>query len=141
MPGFDEAWMAAAKIREDESVSPELRMLLQSLYFQIVFHPADLTALKASLVNLLEFLRVEGRTNANCWAVDLFVAQSERWERDWAEQGLPEGFHDILAMMGEALHDTVRDPAIAENFGCLPEQLLERVAGLHVESAHNEGQP
>ena len=48
-----------------------------------------------------------GRTNANCWAVDLFFANSEGWEKDWAEQDLPEDFHDILAMMGEALHDTV----------------------------------
>jgi hypothetical protein len=33
--------------------------------------------------------------------------------------------------MGEALHDTVQAPEIAENFGCLPEQLLERVRHLH----------
>ena len=44
-----------------------------------------------------------------------------------AEQNLPEDFHDVLAMMGEALHDTVQAPEIAENFGCLPEQLLEKV--------------
>ncbi|MGH9865387.1 MAG: hypothetical protein ACRD4H_08250, partial [Candidatus Acidiferrales bacterium] len=65
--------------------------------------------------------------NANCWAVDLFFLLSERWERDWAEQRLPEDFHDVLALMGHALHDTVQAPDIARNFGCLPEQLLERV--------------
>jgi hypothetical protein len=86
-------------------------------------------------------LRIEGRTNANCWAVDLFVDQGEKWERDWAEQGLPESFHDVFAMMGEALHDTVHAPSVAENFGCLPEQLLERVGRLLVEPAHNGDQP
>ena len=38
--------------------------------------------------------------------------------------------HDILAMMSEALHDTVQAPEIAQNFGCLPEQLLEKVRNL-----------
>ena len=75
--------------------------------------------------DLLLFLNGEGRSNANCWAADLFFANSEGWEGDWAEQNLPEGFHDVLAMMGEALHDTVQAPEIAKNFGCLPEQLLE----------------
>jgi hypothetical protein len=28
--------------------------------------------------------------------------------------------------MGEALHDTVKTPKSAENFDCLPEQLLAR---------------
>jgi hypothetical protein len=50
--------------------------------------------------------------------------------KDWGEQNLPESFHDVLAMMGEALHDTVQAPETAENFGCLPEQLLERVRHL-----------
>jgi hypothetical protein len=76
------------------------------------------------------FLSGEGRSNANCWAADLFFAQSEEWERDWAEQNLPEGLHDVLAMMGEALHDTIQAPEIAKNFGCLPEQLLERLRQL-----------
>jgi hypothetical protein len=38
--------------------------------------------------------------------------------------------HDVLAMMGEALHDAVKAPEIARNFGCPPEQLLERVKRL-----------
>ena len=88
----------------------------------------DSVALKRSLVDLLVFLSGEGRSNANCWATDLFFAQSEEWERDWAEQNLPEGLRDVLAMMGEALHDTIQAPEIAKNFGCLPEQLLERLS-------------
>jgi hypothetical protein len=55
------------------------------------------------------------------------------WERDWREQQLPEGFHDFFLMMGEALHDTVKYPDVAWNFGCLPEQLLERVKRLPVD--------
>jgi hypothetical protein len=59
--------------------------------------------------------------------VDLLFGLSHGWEPEWAEQGLPEGLHDLLVNIGEALHDAVTAPEIAENFGCLPEQLLERV--------------
>ena len=130
MPGFDEAWKAVAGPREGEQVSPELRPLLQSAYAQSLAHPFNAVAFKKSLEDLLQFLMGEGRTNANCWAVDLFFALSQGWETDWAEQDLPEDFTDLLAMMGEALHDSVNAPDIAENFGCLPEQLLERVRDL-----------
>jgi hypothetical protein len=86
--------------------------------------PVNLPALKNSLVELLQYLSGEGRTNANCWAADLFFC-SDNWEHDWSEQNLPDDFHDVLAKMGEALHDTVTSPDVASNFGCLPEQLLE----------------
>lgn len=130
MPGFDEAWTAVAVPRNGEPVSHVLRPLLQAVYSQSVSQPLNAVELKKSLEHLLTFLAGEGRTNANCWAVDLFFAHSQGWERDWAEQGLPDDFHDVLARMGEALHDTVKAPDIAENFGCLPEQLLERVRRL-----------
>jgi len=52
---------------------------------------------------------------------------NENWEAAWADRNLPVQVHDILAMMGEALHDTVQAPEIARNFGCLPERLLERI--------------
>lgn len=130
MAGFDQAWLAVASARGGESVSPQLRPLLEAVYYQSLVHPLDSLKLKKSLENLLLFLCGEGRSNADCCAADLFFAQSERWERDWAEQNLPKGFHDVLAMMGEALHDTVQSPEIARNSGCLPEQLLERVRQL-----------
>jgi hypothetical protein len=130
VPGFDEAWSVVARSRDGEPVSPTLRPLLQAVYVQGISQPLDPKGFQKSLAELLNFLIGEGRTNANCWAVDLFFANGQGWERDWAEQRLPEEFHDILAMMGEALHDTVRNPDIAKNFGCLPEQLLERVKGL-----------
>jgi hypothetical protein len=130
MPDFSEAWLAVAAPRDKESVSPRLRPLLHAVYLQALSEPLNGAELKKSLEDLLEFLAGDGRTNANCWAVDAFFALSKGWERDWAELSLPEDFHDVLARMGEALHDTVRDPEIARNFGCLPEQLLDRVRRL-----------
>jgi hypothetical protein len=130
MSGFDEAWNAISRQRDDEKVSPQLRPLLKSAYLQSLARPLDRASFKRSLKDLLKFLATEGRTNANCWAVDLFFANSQGWERDWAEQNLPEDFHEILALMGEALHDTVKDSEVAMNFGCSPEQLLERVERL-----------
>src|ERR1700719_3846426 len=118
MSGFDEAWAAVAVPRNGEHVSPGLRPLLQAVYSKTLSEPVNLVELKKSLENLLKFLAYEARTNANCWAVDLFFAVSQGWEQDWAEQDLPEDFHDLLAMMGEALHDTVHAPDIAKNFYC-----------------------
>jgi hypothetical protein len=133
MPGFDDAWAAVATRQDRELVSVELRPLLQSVYISVVSTPPDLIGLKKGLEELLQYLAHEGRTNANCWAVDLFFCLSEGWDPDWTDQGLPEDFHDVLAMMGEALHDTVRTPEVARNFDCLPEQLLDRVKRLRSE--------
>jgi hypothetical protein len=83
----------------------------------------------------LEFLANEGRTNANCWADDLFFALSQGWERDWTEQHLPDDFHYVFVKMGEALHDTVRSPEFAQDFDCLPKQLLGRVRRLRSSAA------
>jgi hypothetical protein len=130
MAGFDHAWLAVSAMRNGETVSAELRPLLEAVYGQVLTVPLNAVMLKQSLVKLLSFLDGEGRSNANCWAVDLFFALSQGWEGDWAEVNLPENFHDVLAMMGEALHDTIHGPDIARNFGCLPEQLLERVRNL-----------
>ena len=117
MASFDEAWSAVAKNRDGESVSLGLRSLLQEVYSQLVLRPEDLVGLETNLQLLLEFLGNEGRTNANCWAVDRFFGECEGWERDWGELVLPEELHDVLAKMGEALHDTVLAPSIARNFG------------------------
>lgn len=127
MAGFDEAWSAIDRTRDGERVSPELRPLLQRVYSDIVTAPVNLSSLKNSLADLLEYLSGSGRTNANCWAVDLFFCLSDGWERDWTEQDLPDDFHEVLARMGEAFHDSVRNPEIASNFDSLPEQLLERI--------------
>lgn len=130
MAGFDQAWLAVSGLRNGEAVSNRLRPLLEAVYQQVLAEPIDLVALKQSLMGLLTFVAGEGRSNANCWATDLFFAHCESWESDWVERNLPDSFHDILAMMSEALHDTVQAPEIAQNFGCLPEQLLEKVRNL-----------
>lgn len=133
MPGFDDAWSAVAGSRDGEPVSPEMRPLLEKVYARVLSKPWDLVRLKSSLQDLLEFLAGEGRTNANCWAADMFFCLSEGWERDWTEQNLPGDSHEVLALMGEALHDTVKSPEIASNFDCLPEQLLGRVRNLQTD--------
>lgn len=130
MAGFNEAWAAVALPRDGESVSPDLEPLLRQVYSDVLAAPVNLPALKESLTALLEYLSGRGRTNANCWAVDMFFCSSDGWERDWAEAGLPDDLHDVLSLLGQALHDTVRTPKIAENFDCLPEQLLARVRQL-----------
>ena len=130
MAGFEDAWAAVDHPKDGESVSPELQPLLRRVYSDVLAAPVNLPSLKESLTALLEYLSRDGRTNANCWAVDLFFCLSEGWERDWTEQELPDDFHDLLALMGQALHDTVKTPKIAENFDCLPEQLLDRVRRL-----------
>jgi hypothetical protein len=124
--------MVVARDREGEAVSPGLNPLLREVYIQVLSNPKNLEALKRSLEELLKFLAGEGRTNANCWAVDLFFCLSEGWEADWGEQELPEEFHEVLAMLGEALHDTVQARDMAENFDCLPEQLLARVMRIQI---------
>lgn len=130
MAGFDEAWAAVDQRRDGEPVSPHLQPLLRRVYSDVLAAPVNLPALKASLTRLFEYLSGGERTNANCWAVDMFFCVSERWERDRTEQSLPDDFHDVLALTGQALHDTIRTPKIAENFDCLPEQLLDRVRRL-----------
>jgi hypothetical protein len=133
--GFDAAWAAVNHAKDGEAVSSDLRPLLERVYSSVLAVPTNLPALKDSLTGLLEYLSGVGRTNANCWAVDLFFCLSEGWERDWTEQDLPDDFHDVLSLMGQALHDTVKTPKIAENFDCLPEQLLQRVRRLNIIAA------
>jgi hypothetical protein len=93
--------------------------------------PAFLCALRALCGEL--FFAAAGRTNANCWATDLFFMNSQVWEAHWTEPELPAPLHDILAKISEALHDTVRNPEIAKNFACLPEQLLAELNRISTE--------
>src|ERR1700756_1276075 len=88
MTGFDQAWLAVANVRNGEPVSPRLRPFLEAVYHQSLAHPPDSSKLKKNQKDLLLFLSGEGRSNANCWAADLFFARNEAWECDWAEQKL-----------------------------------------------------
>jgi hypothetical protein len=111
---------------DGEPVSPRLEPLLLAIYRELERNSVDRGALKAVLENLLLFLASpEGRTNANCWAADLFFCLREGWTVE--TEHVPDEFADILADMGGALHDTIHAPEIAANFYSTPEQLLERV--------------
>jgi hypothetical protein len=82
MAGFDEAWAAVDHPTDGEPVSPALQSLLRGVYSEVLAAPSRLPALKENLTALLEYLSGQGRTNANCWAVDMFFCLSEGWERD-----------------------------------------------------------
>jgi hypothetical protein len=124
MKDFEQVWSSVARTRGGEAVLPELKPLVLRVHNDVATSPVNLLALKNSLMELLQYLSGEGRTSANCWAADLFFC-SDDGEHHWSDQDLPDDFHDVLAKMGEALHDTVTSPGVASNFGCLPEQLLE----------------
>jgi hypothetical protein len=130
MPGFEDAWSAVSSSKKHGKVSPELKALLQTVYLSVLATPPNLSDLKGALEGLLNYLAVEGRTNANCWATDLFFMASAGWERDWSEQELPEDFRNVLGVMSGALHDTVQAPEVAANFDSMPEQILEHVRNL-----------
>ena len=91
MAGFDDAWAAVDHPRDGEPVSPELQPLLRRVYSEVMASPADLPAMKESLTVLFEYLSGQGRTNANCWAVDMFFCRSEGWEQDWILHHAPHG--------------------------------------------------
>jgi hypothetical protein len=111
---------------DDERVSSELAPLLRAVYAEVQREPANLRALARELRRLLEYLASPtGRTNANCWAADLFFMEIDKWERDW--EHLPESYQDLLGDLGGALHDTVSAPEIAESFSGTPEQLLAQL--------------
>src|SRR6267378_2297341 len=100
-----------------------LRPLMQSVRAALFASPIDLTAVKASLVALFEYLTSPtGRSDANCCAVDGFFYLDD----DLPLERLPDSLQDVFAHM-DALHDTITAPQIAENFGSTPEQLLQRV--------------
>jgi hypothetical protein len=121
MKTFEQLYHPAA------DVDGALRPLVERLHGCLTIKPVDSPALKAAIVAVLEFLASAiGRTDANCRAVDSFLAQDDVWDADQ----LPEPFVDILDDMGSALHDTVSAPLIAANFQSTPEQLLERTRRL-----------
>lgn len=118
---------AYAKAHEHASV--QLKPLLKNFYEEMIHRPLNIFSLKQRMVELLTFLTTpEGRTNANCWTVDLFIVINDDWEREWSD--IPEFLYDIVFDMGGQLHDTFNSPEIAKKFESLPEQLLERAKNL-----------
>jgi len=129
---FERAWHRYGGLRDGETTSPELKPLVQQLHAEVLRQPTRLRALKSALERTLLFLSSPaGRTHANCSAVDLFFAFDDAWPSD-AWEHLPEAFADVLADIGGALHDAVKEPHIAEKFSSLPEQLLARVRSIDI---------
>jgi hypothetical protein len=132
---FDEIYQQVALTRKGEAVSAELRSKLAAVHTALVHHPPDVAVIKQHLIALLSFLTTpSGRTNANCWAVDLFFVLLLDSDIDWPD--LPEAYQEVLSNIGGALHDTIEYPEIADNFSSTPEQLLERAVALltHIQT-------
>ena len=109
--------------------TPELKPYLASFFEALMAQPVDLTLLKQSMVQLLQYLTTpEGRTSNNCYIVDLSIVFPEWGDIELPD--LPDEFYDVIGDMGGALHDTVSSPEIAYNFYSTPEQLLERAQKL-----------
>jgi len=112
-----------------EAVSVELPPLLYRVCDVITAKPVVLPALHRALEELLEFLgSPSGRTNANCWAADMFFALESGCDVEWDE--LPAGYRMLIDDIGGALHDTVSTPQVAEEFESTPEQLLDRLRAI-----------
>jgi hypothetical protein len=120
---FDEAYHNAVDV---EGVSPKLLPHLQALYEAVPKGSAGRPEVRTHLVALLEYLcSPEGRTDANCKAVDYFFCMT-----DWSWDALPHAYQEMFADMGGALHNAVTDPDIAEALQSTPELLLARAKGL-----------
>jgi len=124
--GFERLLRSASHSRH---YAPTLRPLLRDVYFRSLEVPADLTALKTALGQLLTYLTLaEGRTDANVCTTDYFFSAAADWEGDWAH--LPADLQALLDSIGGTLHDAIYAPHIAANFDSLPEQLLLRLRAL-----------
>ena len=117
---FEEIWERHGRAA---ATSPQLAPLVSDLYDKLVSSRVDPTEIQIAVERVLTFLATpEGRTDANCRAVDHFLCLGEF---DWPD--LPSPLGDVLADMAGTLHDTVSAPEIAANFDSTPERLLARL--------------
>lgn len=81
---------------QEKKVSPELKPLLQKFYQEIKLNPPDLQKLKQALQDIFVFLTsANGRTNANCVTVDIFLSDTaDEWRPDISQ--LPQKFRGVL---------------------------------------------
>ena len=113
-------------------MSSELAPLLLAVYDELARHSENHAPMKDAIERVLLFLASPaGRTNANCWAADLFFVLGEGWG-DVTWEHVPDQLGDVLGDMAGALHDTVQAPDVAENFDSTPEQLLVRVRAFEI---------
>jgi hypothetical protein len=128
---MDDKNIAAARLAGADSRARELVNAVQSI---LAHNVPDLSELKRSLINLLEYLSSpNGRTNENCNAINSFFMFDDLW----VDRNLPDHFHEIFVDVSGALHDTVSAPEIAENFDSTPEQLLKRAKELNTQQSES----
>lgn len=128
MRPFEEVYAEAVDVEE---VDPRVVDRLRALYEATAGGGAGSSVLAPLLVSLLEFLASpEGRTDANCRAVDYFFCLG-----DWSWGRLPEPWESLFADLGGGLHEAVAAPDIAEALQATPEQLLERVRAAAPQAA------
>ena len=126
---MDDKNIAAARLAGADSRARELVNAVQSI---LAHNVPDLSELKKSLINLLEYLSSpNGRTNENCTAINSFFMFDDLW----VDRNLPDHFHEIFVDVSGALHDSVSAPEIAENFDSTPEQLLKRAKELNTRQS------
>ena len=127
---FEKVWSATldgiASTRALPSPSPVLKKRLATLYEEAIRRPPDVARLDVAVEQVLRFLASpEGKTHDNCWVTSNFLTPGDdHWEADWYD--LPERYVAILHTMGHELWQAVEDPEWTENYGGLPEQLLNR---------------
>jgi hypothetical protein len=124
---MDDENIVATPLAGADSRAKELVNAVQSI---LVHNVLDLSELKKSLINLLEYLSSpNGRTDKNCNAINSFYMFDDLW----VDRNLPDHFHEIFVDVSGALHNTVSAPEIAENFDSTPEQLLKRAKELNTQ--------
>lgn len=129
MRPFEEVFSESVDV---EGVDPRVVDGLRALYEASAEGRAGSGVIAPLLIHLLEFLASdEGRTDANCRAVDYFFCLG-----DWSWGHLPEPWESIFADLGGGLHEAVSAPDIAEALQATPEQLLERVLGAAPRARH-----
>jgi len=122
--------LAIRSLAEADSLARKMVSDIQSV---LTSEPLGFVPLKGALIKLLEYLSTpEGRTDANCRAVNSFFMHNDLW----VDRNLPDSFHRIFADMAGTLHDTISAPEIARNFDSTPEQLLKRAKELNIEPRH-----
>jgi hypothetical protein len=116
----------SSRLLNEGRLTVGLRPRLGEAYEAIIERPYDVPRIVSAVEHLLEYLASsEGRTHANCVAVDHFFCLRDDWQGDWEDE--PEELADVLGDIGGALHDTIKAPEIAENFDSTPELLLEQL--------------
>jgi len=123
---FQKRWREAQR----PGVSRALKPLVRQVFDEFVRPTPDLPAMKPALVGLLEFLAsAGGRTEPNCLTTDAFFCLLGV-ERDDLLERFPAGYQAVIDEMGLNLHETFRNPDLAENAEATPEILLVRAREL-----------